>query len=57
MDAVLVSLIMVRVGWGGGGLDDVVQPLRLTADSFIFLLVSSITLLRFSQEQNKGNPT
>ena len=50
MDAVFTSLMMVRVGagWGGGGgLDEVVRPLLLTADSFIFifLLVTSVTLL------------
>ena len=57
MDAKQASLTMVGVGWGGWGLDEVVPPLPLTADSFIFLLVTSVTLLRCSQEQKKGNLT
>ena len=59
MDASLASLIMVRAGWVGGGLVEVVggAATAMTVHSFIFLLVTSVTLLQCSQEQKKENLT
>lgn len=44
MGVVLSSLITVRVCRGGAALDEIKWPLPLTAGSFDFLLITSITL-------------
>ena len=43
MGAVLASLITAELSPGGGALDELEWPLRLTASSFVFLLIISVT--------------